>query len=456
MKWKILLAVIIAVHVLILAKMVFFPYPELFLYPYLANHGFLPYKQIFDQHFPSILMLPVNISTFGLTSPATARIFSVGLAGLTQLFIFITGRHIFKNEKLALLANLFYLFIQPIFEGYVLWIDTFIGPVLVAAFYFFWRYFEVKHPSDAFLAGLFIGASILIKQSILPLAAVLAIFFYLKTKSLKATLIYCLGVAIPVFGLLYWILAKGLLADFYYWTVTFNLNVYSKMAGKFPTLKQLLRVVVFFAPAVLIFFTKARSKLVNVVSGIFLLFSLGAAGNRFELVHLQPALPFVALLTASYAQRLKNKKRRFILGGIFVVLAFLTIYLVRNVISDNIYFFDETTIKTAQEVDGNTTTNQRIFVVGSQPIIYFQADRLPAGGVFSVNVPWNMKIAEDIVLAGIEKDRPALVVRDPSATIDGILVMTYMQKINKFVDANYEFLEKVGANEILIPKKAIK
>lgn len=453
MKWKILLVIIIAAHVLILAKMVFFPYPELFLYPYLVNHGFLPYKQIFDQHFPSILMLPINISTFGLSSPATARMFSIGLAIFTQIFLFGISRSIFKSEKKAILVNLFYFFIQPVFEGYVLWIDTFIVPVTLAAFYLLWRFFEEKKLTFAFWAGLFAGLSVFIKQSMLPLAVVVGILLLVRSKSFKAATIYGAGVLVPLAVLLSWIIKNGIFADFYYWTVKFNLEVYPKMAGKFPTLKQLARGIVFFAPAALLFLTKARRKLVNIIAGLFLVFSLGAAGNRFELVHLQPALPFVAYLTVSFVEALGKRLRLIFLLAIFVPSAFLVSYLLRGLISTYVYFFDETTVATANEVNELTKPGDRIFIMGSQPIIHPLADRMPAGGVFSVSLPWNMKVVEDTILVGIEKDRPAAVVRDSSAIIDGIVVLDYMRKIDKFVNANYKLAKKIGPNEILIPKR---
>ncbi len=61
----ILLLFIILIHIFITFKLIFFPYPELFIYPYLTNHGLLPYKQILDQHFPGLMFLPINFNNLG-------------------------------------------------------------------------------------------------------------------------------------------------------------------------------------------------------------------------------------------------------------------------------------------------------------------------------------------------------------------------------------------------------
>src|SRR3989338_3479932 len=70
------LGLILLTHILILSKLIYFPYPELFIYPYLTNHGLKPYSQIIDQHFPGLMFLPLNLDNLGMTTPEIARIWS--------------------------------------------------------------------------------------------------------------------------------------------------------------------------------------------------------------------------------------------------------------------------------------------------------------------------------------------------------------------------------------------
>src|SRR4030042_3449261 len=117
-----ILIILIAVHLLLLSFLKFYPYPELFLYPFLAKNGLLPYKQIFDQHFPSVLMFPFNIYDLGLRSPESAKLFLYGTVALTQVVMFKIAKRLSGKVGIALLACFLYLVAQPLFEGYILWI----------------------------------------------------------------------------------------------------------------------------------------------------------------------------------------------------------------------------------------------------------------------------------------------------------------------------------------------
>ncbi len=141
---------ILLVHGFILTRLIYFPYPELFIYPYLTNNGFLPYKHILDQHFPGLSFLTINFNNLGLTSPEIARIWSIGIIAINQIFLFIIGKKLLGSPARALLVNLLYLAWQPFLEGWVLWIDSFLPLLLLPAFYllllkknlcFFWSGF---------------------------------------------------------------------------------------------------------------------------------------------------------------------------------------------------------------------------------------------------------------------------------------------------------------------------
>src|SRR5690349_17355980 len=102
-----ILVFIIVVHLLIISKLIFFPYPEMFLFPYLKNGGLNPYSQIIDQHFPGLLLLPVNFATFGMTNPEIARLWLMGIVVINQIFIYSITKRFFIKSNWAILANLF-------------------------------------------------------------------------------------------------------------------------------------------------------------------------------------------------------------------------------------------------------------------------------------------------------------------------------------------------------------
>ena len=454
MKYKFILLFIIALHVFLLAKLIFFPYPEIFVYPFLANNGLLPYKQIFDQHFPSLLTMPVNLYTLGLRSPESARVFLMVSVVINQIFIYLISKKFFKNHWLILLPNFIYLLMQPLFEGNILWLDSFLTPIILIGFYFTLVFIEKERKADAFLAGFFMGLAIFIKQAILPLAAVLALYLIFKKKSLKILWPFIIGVVIPPAVLFIWIINRGLVNDFFYWTVVFNFEVYAKMGRKFPTLSQLGRLLVYFLPAFYFVALGIKKNTKMVLLAIFLILSPLLALSRFEFVHLQPTLPFLALALTGFFSSVKGNVIKITAVCLYftLTLVWLTVFY-KGHLGNFVYFFDSKTLETASKVANLTKVGEHIFVFGTQPVIYPLANRLPAGKVFTITVPWNMKAAEARILSGLEEDRPSLVVRDSSATIDEKKVVDFSQKINSFIDQNYIKIDQVGENEILIPKK---
>jgi len=129
------LAIVIVIHIFALSKLIFFPYPEFFIHPYLTANGLIPYKQILDQHFPGLMFLPVNFDNLGVNDEYIARIWLIAVVVITQLLLFLISKEILKSNKKALIVNLLYLIWQPFFEGWVLWLDTFLPLFLLPAYH---------------------------------------------------------------------------------------------------------------------------------------------------------------------------------------------------------------------------------------------------------------------------------------------------------------------------------
>lgn len=446
---EIILISIIILHTFLLLKLSFFPYPELFVYPYLAEHGFLPYKNILDQHLPSVLMTPFNLYDLGLRTILSARYFLTGTVILSQIFIFLIADKLFKSKKRAIFANILYFLAQPLFEGTTLWLDTFLVPLLLAASYFSFRFLEKETKSDLIFASLFLGFALFIKQVMLPLVIAVAAYLYYKSKDIRKILQFLFFAFLPLAASVFWIYSEGIFSDFLYWTITFNFDVYAKMGRKLPSLSQLARVLVFWAPAFYWLYLQIRRKEI-LIFGIFMIFSMAAAVSRFEFVHLQLSLPFVALLITGFLLKAEKKIKYAILALPLLVLGVWLgkFYREQNFGFD--YFFDSQTREVAQRVSRLTDTNEKIFVLGAQPTIYFLSDRLPAGEIFTVNLPWNMSVAEEAILKRLKEDKPKVVVRDTSASIDQIKVIDFTKLLNAFIDKYYVKHESVGSTEILV------
>ncbi len=437
-----LVIVIIILHGFILTKLIYFPYPEIFIYPYLTNNGLKPYQQILDQHFPGLFFLPINFDNLGLSNEIIARYWSIGIVVLTHILIFFIMSKILKSKPKAILANLLYLIWQPFFEGWILWIDSFLPLILLPSFY---AYYNKK----LVISGLLLGIGIIFKQTLLPLTFLLILYTLWDSKSVKKTSLFLISILIPVALMLLYFINLGILRDFWYWTIVFNLTIYASLGTKsYVSLGFVTRLVFVYITSVFAWFNKDR-RLVYLLF-IFLAGSLAGIFDRAGFIHFQPSLPFVILATTIGTYRF-NKTKFFVLV-IFVYLLisgwWLHIFYSGH-ISNKVFFFDEQTKLTALKIKQYTKADDKIFVFGAPAHLYQMAERLPAGSLFVFQFPWFLKVAEDRILEGLVKDPPKIIVYDTGYEVEGVFLKDFSPKINKYVETHYKKVDNVNTNEIL-------
>lgn len=444
-----LLGIILLVHTVILTKLIYFPYPELFIYPYLTNHGLKPYSQILDQHFPGLMFLPVNLNNLGITTPEIARVWSIVIVLLVQIMLFLIGREILKSNTKAILINILYLVWQPFFEGWVLWIDNFLPLMLLPAFYLLYR-----RNQWFFCSGLFLGLGIVFKQTIIPLSVFVLIYIFWKTRRLKSCLRFLLGLFIPVVLTVVYLSSIGVLGDFWYWTIIFNLTTYVKEGrGGGPTLAHFSRVLLVFGSAFLVIL-RIKSKEAQILL-IFLIGALLGLSTRFDFVHFQPALPFAVLATIYGLGKSGGWGRLGIaIGYLGVSLWWLNIFY-KGHLGDRVISFDSSTRELAVKIKKFTNPGEKIFVYGAQPHLYQMSDTLPAGDVFVFQFPWFLKIAEGRILEGIKADKPNIIVSDRTVIIEEAKIIDFAFDVDQYIRENYQKIDSAGSADILQRKSSI-
>jgi len=448
-KYSLAVGVFCAAHIAILSRLKFFPYPELFIYSYLTKSGLIPYRQIFDQHFPGLMFFPINFASLGIDTVAEMRFVSYFLVVLSHIAIYKISKEIIKDARLLLIPNLLFLIWHPFVEGYVLWIDNFAQTTLLWSFYFL----LFKSRKAKFLTGLFLGLTLLLKQTVAPLVLLLSAYLFISTKSKKALLPVVWGFMICVFLLLAWVYKLGIWKDFYYWTFIFNVTTFAQMGRKLPNLVEAIKVI----PAVgvplaflLLPFSGIKITRNLILLLIFYAGSLFFAFARFDYVHLQPALPFSILIIVYIAKALKPK-----FGFIskllltYVIFSFfLNIYLIRTFVGKSTYFFGEFEEKLASKV--NLRRGGKVFAFGTTPHIYYLTETIPPGKVFVFQFPWFMKVAEEKVYSGLVDDPPEVVIRDRSAQVSGMNLVKYMPTISEYVGRYYRTVETIGETEVMV------
>ena len=437
------LLIIIIFHTFLLTKLIFFPYPELFIYPYLTNHGLKPYSQILDQHFLGFMFLPINFDNLGMNNEVLARIWLIVVVIITQILLFFISKELLKSSKKALLVNILYLFWQPFFEGWVLWIDSFLPLILLPAFYFIYN-------RKFFISGILIGLAVVFKQVMIPLAILLAFYVWWESREFKKLRDFLIGLSIPVFLMIIYLISIGVFRDFFYWTVVFNLTIFAKYGrGEGADFAHLSRVVLVFGSA---FLAMGKIKIRSAqILLIFLIGSLIGLSTRFDFVHFQPALPFAVLATILGVDIFKRWR---IFGKVAVVVYFLIAAWWINIfykgyIGNKIFFFDESTYKIAGKIMQYTKPGDKIFIFGAAPHLYQMSKTLPAGDIFVFQFPWFLKVAEGRILEGIKKDKPQIVISDRTAVIENLMIVDFAKDIDQYILENYEKIDNVGDTEIL-------
>jgi len=446
----IVLLAVITFHAFLLARLIFFPYQEIFTYPYFTSRGLLPYAQVMDQHFPGFMFFPVNLATFGVVNEYAARAFAVGIVVLVHLLIYFLGRK-FVGGKWAVLGNILFLVWQPVFEGWVLWIDSFLPLILLPAFWFSYRAYRKGKLMDFVLSGLLLGIGVVFKQVVVPIVAVVGMLLVYKHKDLKKALVFILGLAVPVGFMVLYVWRLGVFEDFWYWTVTYNLEIFSKLGRKYPTPYELLRVLGVFGFGVFSVFYKNKKQVLWL--WVFMLGALLAAYARFDFVHFQPALPFLCLLSLLGFKGLWGKRLMLPVVGLYVISAVVIINVFyRGHLGSRVLFFDDTHKSVAAKIREYAGEEESIFIFGASPHLYQMSSTLPSGHVYIQQYPWFMFLAEDRTIEGLSWDLPKVVVADFTVEVAGQNISDYSPKVARYLKDNFEVVEQIESNYFMIKK----
>jgi len=442
---------IIIIHLFTISRLVFFPYPELFIYPYLTNIGMVPYGQILDQHFPGLMFLPLNLGNLGMQSSEAAMILHMSIIIVTHIMLFITAKKLLKSTNYALVSNIFYLLWHPMLEGNVLWIDSFIPLMLLPALYFSYDYFTQKKSSSLSIAASLLGIAFVFKQVIAPLIALMVLMLFILRVDRRKIITFTLLASLPMIAVLVYIANIGVLSDFLYWTVEFNVTVFAEMGRKFATLKELALLFAILLPALLFIIWRGVKDKRAILATIFIIGTLMFAYARFDFVHLQPVLVMCAIGASLYVSTLsKRVKNILVMGYILVMLIPISTRLQQNQ-GNTVRFFGEFESDLVKAVRVYASEGDSIFTMGTTPHIYYLTRTYPAGHVFVFQFPWFMRIAEERILQGIKNDTPVVVVRDNHSTTGGVNLMEYMPDIDEYISENYFVVDTVGETDILIP-----
>jgi len=130
-----LLALVLIFHIILLIYLKFTAWPEMTLWPYLIDKGWLPYRDIAIAHTPLMLIkLAIFYKIFG-TGILQLKIFTWILILFFDGIIFVVAKKLW-NFKTALISLMAYGLWMTFYDGNGLWFDLFMGAIALVSFYF--------------------------------------------------------------------------------------------------------------------------------------------------------------------------------------------------------------------------------------------------------------------------------------------------------------------------------
>lgn len=429
-----LFVIIILVQLYILNNITFTAWPEMFSYPYLVNNGFNLYQDIALPYEPVLSeSLAVLYKLFGYNL-IVLKLFTWGIIILADVLILLISRKIIGEGYKSLIPVVFFAMMQPFFEGNMLWFDLSVTPFLLLAVF---SIYYLENFRKYLLFGLFLGIAFFIKQQV-GLSIGLVFAYFLITRQWKELSQTILGLLIPTILIIGYVLLKGIVNDYFFWTVIVPLYWYPKFPGyvNLPSTKEFLGLVLLALPLLSVLAVKKTYTKNFLIILCLFLGSFITAFPRFELFRLQPALAMYILLLAFVVLQ---TKKYLIFWLIPVIL--VTVVLGKNILFKDVQnrFYSEVDIKTASQIKMLQQDNQ-LFLIGLSSLNYVLTNSIPPKPWID-NYVWYLEIPgmQQKVIDGLEKSKTNLILRKSPELGNWYDLGVYQpQQIVEYMQMNYD------------------
>ncbi len=442
--WKFILVSLLAAHLLLLITTQFTAWPEMLFWPYLVLRGWLPYQDIGIVHSPLLVVeLTFFYKIFGL-GIFQQKIFSWLLALFIDLLLFKIAHKLY-GLKPAILALLCFILLHVYYDGNGVWFDQALAlfPLLI--------FFAVEK-KKYFLAGLLWALAVFTKQTAVWFLIPVFFAFYQSQQRAKFILDFSKAALLVFLTVLLGLAIYGLQTAFINWAVIFGIGILPRQIGqiKAPGLKEIISSLLPY----LVFLPLIIQKNKRYLSGL-IIWSLAAAMGvfpRWELFHLQPALPFLSLAISTLLGSLwKSRKSFAILPGVIIIIAILILISrgIQRKIDKPDRFNDANDQKIVQTVRRITVPNQLIFVTNYWDNLYPLTQTLPATRPFIPQLAWyiNQPTVEANLLNNLKSTPAKIVVRGQFKDTDSLV--NRFPLINDYIDAHYNVIETISGIDIL-------
>jgi hypothetical protein len=380
-------------------------------WPYLILKGWLPYRDIAIAHNPLLLVVLTGFyKLFGI-GITQLKVFTWGLIGLNAYLTYFVAKKLLNN-KIGIFSALLYVVFSIVFQGNGLWFDLALTPFVLLLYFF------VKENKYLY-AGIVFALGFLTKQTFIYFFVPVVVYIFQKKSGLWSNLrhfFYGNIIVVTVFLLV--LSGFRILDDYYNWAIKFGILYLPQATGQvvLPSLKQLS-----FALVPFLIFLFNLELLPWAIMGI-----LGTY-PRWELFHLQPGLPFLAIALTAFVF---SKRKLFLRLGVLAVAILYMVYGLGKQVGTNTRFFESDVKNVSTEILEKEYKN--IYVVNYWDNIYAFTNTTPVTKPLVPYIPWYLDFNnyKERILTDVKANSPDAIVIGER---DSIFPKLY-EYIDKFYD----------------------
>ena len=403
---------------------------EFTLYPYLTSAGLLPYKNIVDQHFPSLFFGFFSLPYYLVDKPEKLLILLILLNTGTAYFLYL----FLKNEKVQNSQWWLFMFslLQIYFSANYLWTETFVCFFLSLVLHSN-RY---SNKAIGLLSGLVLFQVVLIRPTSI-IFVFLYYLFYIRNK------IYVfLGGFVSFILSISYLLYYQLLPNFVQLAIEFNKHVYSQHQSPTPGKRQIISLIALVA--VFCYLLIKKKKYFFLIAGIS---TLALIYPRFGFEHLQLfGLSFVYFLS----QIKINSKEYYLIFTTVTILFLQSILGITRARYGN-YFHSPELYHQASQL--RHLVQKEVYLLGASDLLYPLSEKLPPNKYYLPSLPWYLNQPDFVkqLITNLQSSK-ALVLLDPNFTVDDQKLITSSPEIYTYIKMNYILDGQIGSLELYKPK----
>lgn len=374
---------LVLIHIIVLENIRFTLWPEMVVYPYLANNGFTLYKDLINPYPPTLTVILSALTRFTGYEIQIFQIVTWLLIFTIDIILYQVTLKITKSHSLSTTSLVFFLIISIPFGINGLWFDLVQTPFILLSVFYFYKFFQNKNSKDINLAFILAIFAFFIKQQALWLILAYVFLLTVHNRKISAHIVRSLAPSVVTFIcvsaiLFLYVYVYKSFSDFLNWTVILPFLKASHISGyiHLPTFKQTIPIILTFAlcsPSV--FIARSKHYIIFILAVSLILFVY----PRFDFFHLIPSLAVISILfglSIKYITGSNYQVKIIYYFAILLILIYTTRFISKNFTTE-VRFFEPEIQSAASFINVITDKNDFLYIQNGPDQLLPLSSRLP-------------------------------------------------------------------------------